>query len=58
VVAAWLVLVSVNLVLGLHLDVAVRDLVLALSAFSLSRLAEVHEEGALPARTGHAAAGA
>jgi uncharacterized membrane protein YphA (DoxX/SURF4 family) len=58
VVAAWLVLVSLNLVLGLHLDVAVRDLVMALAAFSLSRLAEVHEEAGAPARRGHAAAGA
>ena len=40
VAAAWLVLVSVNLVLGGHLDIAVRDVVLAISAFTLATLLE------------------
>ena len=46
VAAAWLTLVSVNLVIGGHFDVAVRDLVLALSALTLARLTELG-----PART-------
>ncbi|MFT3913758.1 MAG: hypothetical protein QM704_06520 [Anaeromyxobacteraceae bacterium] len=60
VVAAWLVLVAVNLVLGLHLDVAVRDLVMALAAWGVARLAEVHETAAAPlqARPSGAPAGA
>jgi len=62
VVAAWLVLVSLDLVAGGHLDIAVRDLVLALSAFSVARLAGVLEPASVrtsdPARAGRAAAGA
>jgi hypothetical protein len=40
VASAWLLLVAGNLVLGGHLDVAVRDVVLALSAFVLARTLE------------------
>lgn len=42
VVAAWLVLIALNLLTTLRFfDVAVRDLVLALGAFTLARLTEV-----------------
>ena len=43
VASAWLILVACNLVLGGHLDIAVRDVVLAISAFTLARLVEVQK---------------
>ena len=43
VASAWLVLVAVNLVLGGHLDIAVRDLVLAVAAYALGRFELVRE---------------
>lgn len=43
VASAWLVLVAVNLVLGGHLDIAVRDLVLAVAAYALARVELVRE---------------
>jgi hypothetical protein len=44
VASAWLLLVSINLVLGGHLDVAVRDVVLSIAAFTLARLIQVRGE--------------
>ena len=41
VASAWLLLVAGNLVLGGHLDIAVRDVVLSISAFTVARLVEV-----------------
>jgi hypothetical protein len=41
VASAWLALVAGNLVLGGHFDVAVRDVVLAIGAFTLAQLYEV-----------------
>ncbi|HYD49541.1 MAG TPA: hypothetical protein VEB21_14390 [Terriglobales bacterium] len=38
--AAWLLLISVNLVIAGYYDVAVRDVVLAIAAFTHARLAE------------------
>jgi uncharacterized membrane protein len=39
VVSAWLVLIAVNLIAsGKYLDVAVRDLVMAIGAFSLAKI--------------------
>jgi uncharacterized membrane protein len=44
IVAAWLVAISLNLLgQGLFLDIAVRDLELALAAFVLAKLTEVRE---------------
>jgi hypothetical protein len=43
VVAGWLTLIAVNLVLAGFFDIAVRDLVLAVAAFALARLTEVHD---------------
>ena len=44
VASAWLVLVAGNLVLGGYLDVAVRDVVLAIAAFTLGRMMETEQE--------------
>ena len=44
VASAWLMLVAGNLVLGGHFDVAVRDVVLAIGAFTLARLSEVRDD--------------
>lgn len=41
VASAWLLLVAVNLALGGHFDVAVRDLVMSIAAFTLARGLEV-----------------
>ena len=44
VAAAWLVGIALNLItMGAFLDVAVRDLLIAVAAFSLARLTEVRE---------------
>lgn len=44
VVAAWLVLIAVNLITTLRFfDVAVRDLVMALGAYALGRMTEARE---------------
>ena len=43
IASAWLGLVAINLVLGGHLDIAVRDLVLAVSAYALARFEQVRE---------------
>ena len=48
VASAWLTLVALNLILGAHFDIAVRDLVLAVAAFTLARLEEVRAEVATP----------
>jgi hypothetical protein len=48
VAAAWLTAVAVNLVLAGFFDVAVRDLVMAVAAFTLARLAEVRVSAAAP----------
>ncbi len=49
VASAWLLLVAVNLVLSGHLDVAVRDVVMSIAAFTLARLMEMRQE--TPARS-------
>jgi DoxX len=43
VASVWLLGVAVNLVLAGYLDVAVRDVVMSIAAFTLARLAEVRE---------------
>lgn len=51
VVAAWLTLIALNLLTtGRYFDVAVRDLVMAIGAFTLARLSEARE-GAVALRT-------
>lgn len=44
VASAWLVGIAANLVAAGFYDVAVRDVVMSLAAFTLARLAEVREE--------------
>jgi uncharacterized membrane protein YphA (DoxX/SURF4 family) len=47
VAAAWLVGIALNLItMGAFFDVAVRDLLIAVAAFSLARLTEVREGAA------------
>ena len=41
VASAWLLLVAVNLLLGGHFDIAVRDVVMSLAAFTVARAIEV-----------------
>jgi uncharacterized membrane protein YphA (DoxX/SURF4 family) len=41
VASAWLLLVAVNLVIAGHFDVAVRDVVMSIAAFTLARELEV-----------------
>lgn len=43
VASAWLLLVAINLVAGGHFDVAVRDVVMSIAAFTLARGIEVRE---------------
>ena len=43
VASAWLILVAINLVLGGHFDIAVRDVVLAVAAYALARFEQVRE---------------
>ena len=48
VASAWLVAIAVNLVMtGAYLDVAVRDLEMALAAFVMARLTEVRTDALL-----------
>jgi uncharacterized membrane protein YphA (DoxX/SURF4 family) len=56
IAAAWLVLIAVNLVSLGTLDVAVRDLAMAVGAYSLARLAEARELAPSAARTAEARA--
>ena len=50
VASAWLLAIAGNLVLAGFLDVAVRDIVMSVAAFTLARLAEVREGAEAPAR--------
>lgn len=51
VAAAWLACIAVNILTsGHHLDVAVRDLMMALGAWTLARLEEVRRRERAPAR--------
>ncbi len=45
----WLIVISLNLVVAGFLDVAVRDLAMAVGAYTLARLAEARGEVAVPA---------
>ena len=46
VVSVWLLLVAANLVLGGHFDIAVRDVVMSISAFVLARELEARDAAA------------
>jgi hypothetical protein len=43
VASAWLILIAINLVLAGHFDIAVRDVVLAIAAYTLARFEQVRE---------------
>jgi hypothetical protein len=47
VASVWLLCIAVNLVAGGFFDIAVRDVVMAVAAFALARLTEVHKEAAV-----------
>jgi hypothetical protein len=47
VASAWLLLVAVNLTFGGYFDIAVRDVVLSIGAFTLARLLQVRDEVAV-----------
>jgi uncharacterized membrane protein YphA (DoxX/SURF4 family) len=50
VVMAWLIAIAGNLLVqGKFFDIAVRDIVLAIAAYSLAKLTEVRQESELPA---------
>lgn len=53
VVAAWLLLIAVNVALAGFLDIAVRDAVMALGAYTLSGLAAFRGEQLLPFSDSH-----
>ena len=53
VASAWLLLVAGNLVLGGHFDVAVRDVVMSVAAFTLARLLEASDTRAISADRPH-----
>jgi uncharacterized membrane protein YphA (DoxX/SURF4 family) len=48
VAAAWLVAIALNLLTAGYLDVAVRDVVMAIAAYTLARLSEVRGEQEAP----------
>jgi hypothetical protein len=48
VVMIWLILIAVAVTLAGFLDIAVRDLVMAVGAYSLGQLAALHGDGWLP----------
>jgi uncharacterized membrane protein YphA (DoxX/SURF4 family) len=50
VVAAWLACIAINLIAGRFLDIAVRDLVMAVTAVTLARLTSVAHVPATSAR--------
>lgn len=53
VVAGWLTLIALSLVTsGQYFDVAVRDLVMAVGAFTLAKVSEVREEETVTGRAG------
>ena len=48
VVMVWLVLIAINVALAGYLDIAVRDLVMALGAYTLAGLAAVRGQALIP----------
>lgn len=47
VASAWLLLLAVNLVVAGHFDIAARDVVLSIAAFTLARLLQVRDRSAV-----------
>ncbi len=46
--SVWLVVISLDLTLGGFFDVAVRDLAMAVGAYTLARVARLHDEELIP----------
>ena len=53
VASAWLLLVSINLIIGGHFDVAVRDILMSIAAFAVARELEVEANPYAPAITAY-----
>lgn len=53
VVMAWLVMIAVTVAIAGHLDIAVRDLVMAVAAYTLGQIAGLRGEPWLPVGEGH-----
>lgn len=51
VVAAWLTVIALSLTSGRFFDVAVRDLVMAVGAFTLAKLSEVRQGSGVDAKS-------
>ena len=51
IVSAWLVGIAINLIAAGYLDIAVRDVVMAVGAFALAKLTEVRAHDAAQERT-------
>jgi hypothetical protein len=49
IASAWLLLVAVNLAIGGHFDVAVRDVVMSIAAFAVARLIDVQDSASFQA---------
>jgi hypothetical protein len=54
VASLWLMLVAANLVIGGHFDIAVRDIVLSLAAFTVARFVEAQSVSRATAASGTA----
>lgn len=52
VASAWLLLVAANLLLAGRFDIAARDVVMSVSAFTLARLLELRHESPAPSAVG------
>jgi uncharacterized membrane protein YphA (DoxX/SURF4 family) len=53
VVMAWLLLIAANLIIGRYYDIAVRDIVMAIGAYTLGQVAALRGEGWLPSALSH-----
>jgi hypothetical protein len=51
IVMIWLALIAVNLIIAGYYDIAVRDLVMAVGAYSLGQVAALHGDRWLPIGT-------
>jgi len=51
VVMIWLLLISINLILAGYFDIAVRDVVIAIGAYTLGQVAAFRGEGWFPSAT-------
>lgn len=57
VVMLWLIMIAVVVTIGGHLDIAVRDLALAVGAYTLAQVAAMRGEAWLPGAASHGTGG-